>query len=44
MTEEANYKKEVQSRKKEFESKKVALISRLCVDDKKQKREEKLDS
>lgn len=44
MTEEAKFKKEVQSRKKEFEDKKIELISRLCTEEdevpdrKKQKR------
>ena len=37
MTEEAKYKKEIQNRKKEFDNKKVELISKLCVDKVKQK-------
>lgn len=44
MTEEAKYKKEIQNRKKQFDNKKVELISKLCVDEVKQKREEKLDT
>lgn len=33
MTDEAQFKKEVKDRKKEFEEKKVELISRLCADE-----------
>ncbi|HLR91951.1 MAG TPA: hypothetical protein VK048_02740 [Atopostipes sp.] len=33
MSEEAKFKKELQNRKKEFEGKKVELISRLCSDE-----------
>lgn len=44
MTEAASYKKEVRNRKKELESKKVQLISKLCGDEEPQKREKKLDS
>lgn len=33
MTEEAQFKKEVEDRKKEFQDKKVELISRLCADE-----------
>lgn len=33
MSEDAAFKKEVQNRKKEFEDKKIELISRLCIDE-----------
>lgn len=39
MTEEAKYKKEVQNRKKEFEHKKIELISKLCGEEITKKRE-----
>ncbi|HLR88376.1 MAG TPA: hypothetical protein VK042_01475 [Atopostipes sp.] len=33
MSEEAKFRKEIQGRKKEFEGKKVELISRLCSEE-----------
>ncbi len=44
MSEEANYKKEVRNRKKMYQDKKLELISQLCTEEGKDKRDRKIDS
>lgn len=41
MSEEAKYNKTVQNRKKEFQDKKVELISQLCAEERTNKKQDK---
>lgn len=41
MSEDAKYKKEIEIRKKEFQDKKIELISRLCAENPSDKKESK---
>ena len=41
MTDDTQFKKEVQDRKKDYQDKKVELISRLCAEDESDKKEDR---